>query len=200
MRHSRGPPWDRKRTRQISQFFPRSKHPRKSYVTPSPSHSQEELPWKCVPRDAAAAAAIARRAKCKSKKSARQPRAFTLVFNGCDWTVSFRGGLKWRSRRNGKTHQNEIQDSDRPYRRGESLEKIRIYFISLSACIQTLFFPSPRFFSSPRACSPLTISATGHPFAIPFPLPSSVTWKSHAPLLRDVKVEFIKIYVITYIF
>jgi len=27
---------------------------------------------------------------------------------------AFGGGLKWRSRRNGKTHQNEIQDSDRP--------------------------------------------------------------------------------------
>lgn len=138
---------------------------------------------------------VARRAKCKRKKSARQPRAFTLVFNGCDWTVSFRGGLKWKSRRNGKTHQNEIQDSDRPWRRGESLEKIRIYFISLSTRIQMLFFLPPFFPITARVFSPRR-SPASHPLATLFPRPSSVTWKSHARLSWDIKAEFIKIYVI----
>lgn len=89
-------------------------------------------------------------------KNPQKPRAFTLVFNGCDWTVGFRGGLKWRSRRNGKTHQNEIQDSDRPWQRRESLEKIRIYFISLSARIHKRFFflPPPPFFPSFSTVSP----------------------------------------------
>lgn len=88
--------------------------------------------------------------------------------------VFFGGGLKWRSRRNGKTHQNEIQDSDRPSRRGESLEKIRIYFISLSARIQTLFSPTPAF-SHLRARVLSSTTSAGHPFATPFPRPSSVT-------------------------
>lgn len=143
-------PWDGKRTRQISQFLPRSKkHPRKSHIAPSPSLSRREAS-KVRPegRDGGREAGV---------KNPPKPKAFTLVFNGCDWTVGFRGGLKWRSRRNGKTHQNEIQDSDRPWRRRESLEKIRIYFISLSARIHKRFFfsslhpPSPL---SPRACFP----------------------------------------------
>lgn len=105
-------------------------------------------------------------------KNPQKPKAFTLVFNGRDWTVGFRGGLKWRSRRNGKTHQNEIQDSDRPWRRRESLEKIRIYFISLSARIHKCFFFLPSFPPLPyplslRACSPLDGPPADYLFATP---------------------------------
>lgn len=141
---------DRERTRQISQFLPRSKkHPRKSHT--APSLSQKELrkrPWKVCPPEGRDGGR--EEGQNAGVKNPQKPKAFTLVFNGCDWTVGFRGELKWRSRRNGKTHQNEIQDSDRPWRRRKSLEKIRIYFISLSARIHKCFFFLPSAILFPR--------------------------------------------------
>jgi len=76
-----GPPWDRERTRQISQFSPRSvKHPRRNRAVPSPSVSREflERPRKYVPRDVAA---VARRAKRRSKKSGETES----VYIGIQW-------------------------------------------------------------------------------------------------------------------
>lgn len=125
------------------------------------------------------------RAKCRSKKSTETESVYIGIQWPRDWTVGFCGGLKWRSRRNGKTHQNEIQDSDRPWRRRESLEKIRIYFISLSARIHKRFFFPTLLLLPFRACFPLDDFPT---FSV-----SSVMWKSRALLSRDIKAEFIKI-------
>jgi len=193
MRDSRAP-WDGKRTRQISQFLPRSKkHPRKSHIASSPSLSRREASKASMKVRPEGRDGGREEGQNAGIKNPQKPKAFTLVFNGCDWTVGFRGGLKWRSRRNGKTHQNEIQDSDRPWRRRESLEKIRIYFISLSARIHKRFFspfpPSPPFLRA--RVSPLDDHPTGHLLATRSV--SSVTWKSYPLFSRDIKAEFIKI-------
>lgn len=119
---------------------------KKTYHTLSVSFSgraSKACPWKCVPQGTRRWSR--ERQNAGVKKSARQPRAFTLVFNGCDWTVGFRGGLKWKSRRNGKTHQNEIQDSGRfVAARRIPWKNTDIFYITFCSYANA-FFPSPVF-------------------------------------------------------
>lgn len=176
MRSSRGPLRDRKRTRQISQFFQRSvKHPRRRHTTPFfPKKSfesvRESVSWGTRHRP--------REGQRADVKNPQKPRAFTLVFNGRDWTVGFRRELKWRSRRNGKTHQNEIQDSDEPWRRRIPWKNTDIFYITFCSYSNAFFLPPPASTISTRALFPSMISA-GHPFAR---FAGSLAWREKATL------------------
>jgi len=139
---------------------------------------------------------VAKRAKCKNKKIRKATKSkFTLVFNGCDWTMDFRGGLKWWwSRRNGKLIKTKSRIRTDRSGVANPLKKygyILYHFLLVFKRFFSFSSPSPRsthFFPSPRACSPLaTISADHHPFITPFLWSSSVMWKSHTPLSQDVK-------------
>lgn len=125
------------------------------------------------------------------------------------------GGLKWRSRRNGETHQNEIQDSDRPLRRANPLKKYGYILYHFLLVFKRFFLlPIPSLFSHRRVYAhPTTISPRRPSFRrfrlTPFSparrsQQSSVTRKSNIhlvslslslslSLLRETKAEFIKI-------
>lgn len=112
---------------------------------------EEELrkrPWKCVLRDARSP----RRAECRSKKkNSQKPRAFTLVFNGCDWTVGFRRGLKWRSRRNGENSSKRNPGFGPTVAAANPLKKYGYILYHFLLVFKRFFFTSPPCFHHLRA-------------------------------------------------
>lgn len=197
MRSSRGLSWDRKRTRQISQFFPRSaKHPREeSRTTPFLNESFGRTSVKVWSQGTTRW--WSRRANCRNKKSAETES----VYIGIQWlrlNCGFSGRAKMENvGGTGKLIKTKSRIRTDPWRRRIPWKNTDIFYITFCSYSNAFFLLPPLPSICARACfPPPTIS--DYPFATPFPgWRSHVTWKSNAPLSLSfaghVKAEFIKI-------